>query len=133
MKKNLLLSLAVMLIGVGFATAASKRVDLVDPVAQNDGDTRVGVSVSCLSSAWTRVVAARSNRRTLKLTSLRSNTGIVCLGTADNGAVTCTSTNLGIDLGTADAYQDSSEAVLYCRAGSGTQVVKGFDLYDSRD
>jgi len=105
---------------------------LVSLGGQDDGNVRVGVTASCTSSAWTAVVATRASRRLLNLKASDSNGGIICLGTDDAGG-TCSTAQLGYELGTGDEYSDASEAPLYCRSGTGTQVVKGFDLYDNRD
>jgi hypothetical protein len=133
MKKNILLALVAVMAGVGIAMGSARGLSTAALSAQDDGDTRVGIRISCLSSAWTQVVAARPVRRFLKLKSLESATDIICLGTADNGSGTTCALAHAFDLGTGDEYQDANEAVLWCRSGGGTQIIKGFDLYDSRD
>ncbi len=130
---RVLLCAVLALILAAPSSAASRKLGGAQATAQNDGNKRVGLSASCTSAAWTLVSAARTARRGIKLKASDSNSAVLCLGTADDGA-TCTTTAIGYELGTGDAYEDSSEAAVYCRAASsGAQVVKGFELYDTAD
>jgi hypothetical protein len=132
MKKNILSALLCVLAASGIVFASPRGLSTVTLSADDNGDTRSPLAISCVNTGWTLVVAARPNRRMLKLHVSETAGGTICLGTGDAG-MTCIDTATGVELGTGDDYQDAAEAALYCRARSAATVVKGFDMYDSRD
>lgn len=126
------IAVAFLFACVGIGMAAPKDKNFTNPVNQNDGDTRVGVSTQCVSTSWNAVVASRAKRRLLVLYSAKTNGGTICLGTDDSGG-TCQDAQKGAEIGTTDSYRDVNEGPLYCRSRAGTQILKGFDEYDSKD
>lgn len=133
MKKNFLISLLGLLVAVGFATARSSGPHLdVTRTSVNEGNTRVGISVTCVSTAWTSLLSARAVRRSAILQTLPTASNMVCLGTNTSENV-CADTSLGVELNTADTYTEYNEAALYCRSKLANVIVKGFDQYDSGD
>ena len=126
-KSEILVSVFTCLFLVGVVIGAPRNSPLVTKTALNEGNTRLGLAVSCSSNSWTTVVAARAVRRSVLVQSLSVATELVCLSTFTTSGYTCSATTPGITLGTRDTISDSSEQALYCRTPSGAdQNIKRF-------
>lgn len=125
--KGVLACLAVIvLMGAGRKYIHSQRVHM------NEGNTAAGFSVTCSDSAWTAVVAANANRRSVVVQSLATNTFNVCIATSTAGP--CVDGMVGFELTPGSTLDESSEVALNCRARSGgSEVLKGIEYDDSKD
>lgn len=134
--KDRLLSISCLVLLSVSAFSAPRLGSQVTKVGRNDGNTRVGIVTTCATGSWGVVAAARPTRRRIFLMNIASSGGNICLGTATMEAgLACNGSSHGIELGTSAYYEDSNEGAITCRAraGSGTAILKGFDLYDSAD
>ena len=135
MRRGLILAAIPFCIFIASLLKAEPRGDtFVTKVAENEGNTRAGFSVSCSSNEWTTVLAVRAIRRSFLVQSLSTATELVCLSTFTTSGYACSSSAPGVTLATRDTYNDNSEQAIYCRGQSGAaQTLKGFENYDSRD
>ena len=132
MKKNLLIALLATATFVGLASAKPRGLSSVTQTSRNEGNTRVAIGTTCLSTAWTVALPARANRRGAVLQTLATASNGVCLVTSTEYA-SCSDTTPSVELNTAASYVDYGEAIMYCRARSATVTLKGFEYYDSAD
>jgi len=116
--------------------AAPRKFNDVTKTSRNEGNTRAGFSVACTSSAWTTIVAARTERRSVLVHTLPSIGGGVCISTHPTSSATaCDDDAIGVELSTSSSFTDYGEGFLTCRMRAlvATSKVKGFDYYDNRD
>ena len=116
--------------------AAPRKFNDVTKTSRNEGDTRAPFSIACSSSAWSTVVAARVERRSVLIHTLTNPGGGVCLSTyTTSSSIACDDSANGVELSTSSAYTDYGEGAITCRIRAlvPTTRVKGMDYYDSRD
>lgn len=134
-KKDILISALIGVALASFAWAIPRGPTDVTRVAQNDGNTPVGIYVACSSTAWTAVVAADEDRRLAVVKNLSDATYDVCTATHSTVGIGCPASPGGYYLEPGDAVSWSGEAALYCRlqAGGDSETLIGMSWDDSRD
>jgi len=107
-------------------------------VFNDEGDTVIVYSTTCVSTSWNVLASSDSIRRSLLMQTLPANTAGVCISTGPSTSeVTCTDSTPGIQFSTAvasgQAYTDYSRIKWHCRSRAGTQRVVGASFRDSGD
>ena len=134
MTRPLLTALGLFVL-VGVAFSAPRKEALVTKTSRNEGNRRIGFSVTCSSTAWTVVVSSLPARRSVVMHTLGSMIYSVCIGTQSLAGDLCNDAAPGVELSTNTSITDYSEAVIRCRARSPStgEILKGFDYYDTGD
>jgi len=136
MKKDLLLAFLAGALGVSllYANPRSYQANYTDRVMTDEGDTPSGFAISCSNSAWTQIVAADDDSRSVLFQALSTSSGNVCISTVTAAGAACDDTTPGPELIPGASVTDYTSSRWNCRARSGgTAVVKGYRSLDSAD
>ena len=134
--KNGILATAGTVLCFASLLFAAPRADFaVTKTYRNEGNTVAPFTLSCSSTAWTAVVAARAVRRSGLMQSLKANAYNVCIATTSASGDLCNDATPGIELAPGDSLTDFAEVAWNCRArtGSSGERIKGYESYDSAD
>lgn len=134
--------LATVLIGVAIAavlihipSAQAQGMLKIQPIAvfQNEGRDPIYFSTTCVSSSWNLALSSDTIVRSTYIIAPSSNTSVVCLSTGPTNANACSASTIGDEIQPGGNETLYHHAAIYCRAGAGSQVLKGHRTRDHGD
>lgn len=100
---------------------------------RHEGDAPEEFNVACSSTAWTAVVAADRESRSVNMIAVSSNTAAVCLSSATSSG-TCNASKEGVHLDPGSSLTDYTTRDWACRSTSGNlDRVTGYRSKHSHD